>query len=306
MHSVSGFRQWLLGRPQLVVRMMRHLEKAHSPVLLNYPGAPAPAARRRPPGARLWISRAPEEALHVLCLCGLSVGCSQLVELGQGDFLEDPDLDQLVRMLEMLPPELAQLVVYGLTFATHLPAHRFTESHGEELRRAVAVKGEPVAADVWERPSCTPAIWGEETEAGAAAGEDADSTARAQAPSVPAPDILSLRTTGLREGAAELAHRLEAFTAAIRDGRQPAGHEALLGAVTSWMRERQFLAEAFAEAVPAAADGAEPSDPWGPDLGWVEAAALTERLREKERERGADRRGDRRGDAGARRGGGVA
>ncbi|MFB9465092.1 hypothetical protein [Streptomyces cinereospinus] len=208
------------------------------------------------------------------------------MELGQGDFLEDPDLDQLVRMLEMLPPELAQLVVYGLTFATHLPAHRFTESHGEELRRAVAVKGEPVAADVWERPSCTPAIWGEETEAGAAAGEDADSTARAQAPSVPAPDILSLRTTGLREGAAELAHRLEAFTAAIRDGRQPAGHEALLGAVTSWMRERQFLAEAFAEAVPAAADGAEPSDPWGPDLGWVEAAALTERLREKERERG--------------------
>ncbi|MEV7862415.1 hypothetical protein AB0O86_27220 [Streptomyces hirsutus] len=81
-------------------------------------------------------------------------------------------------------------------------------------------------------------------------------------------------------------NRLEAFATAIRDGRQPAGHEALLSAVTSWMQGRQSLAEAFAEAVPAAAEGAEPSDLWGPDAGWVEAAALTERLREEERERG--------------------
>lgn len=282
-HSVSEFRQWLLARPQLVSRMMRHIEKAHGPVLLNYPGAPAPAARRRPPGARLWISRAPEETLHVLCYCGLRVGCSHLVELGQGDFLEDPDLDQLVRMLEMLPPDFAQLVVFGLTFATHLPAHRFTESHGEELRRAVAVKGEPVAADIWERASCTPAMWGDETEGGVVAGEAPDSTARPQAPAVQTTDILSLRTTGLREGASELANRLEACAAAIRDGRQPAGHEALLSDMTSWVRERQSLAEAFAKAVPAAAEGA---GPWGPDAGWVEAEALTERLREEERDRG--------------------
>ncbi|MGX4689332.1 hypothetical protein [Streptomyces sp. JNUCC 63] len=189
-------------------------------------------------------------------------------------------------MLEMLPPELAQLVVYGLTFASHLPTHRFTESHAEELRRAVAIEGEPVAADIWERPSCIPAMRGDEAEGGAAAGEGAGSVVEAQAPAVPDPDVLSLRTTALREEAAELVDKLEAFAAAVREGRQPDGHEALLSAVTSWMRERQFLAEAFAEAVSAAAEDAEPSDPWGPDAGWLEAAALTERLREEERERG--------------------
>jgi hypothetical protein len=284
-HSVSGFRQWLLERPQLVVRMVRHVEKAHSSTPLNYPGAPAPAARRRPSGAQLWIRRAPEEALYVLCYCGLNVGCSQLVELGQGDFLEDPDLDQLVRMLKMLPPELAQLVLYGLTFASHLPAHRFTESHAEELQRAVAVEGEPVAADIWERPSCIPAMWGGGAKGGAAAVEGAGSVAETQAPAVPDPDVLSLRTTALREEAAELADRLEAFAAAVREGRKPDGHEALLSAVTSWMRERQFLAEAFEEAVPAATEDTEPFDPWGPDAGWAGATALIEQLREEERER---------------------
>ncbi|MET8977710.1 hypothetical protein ABZX85_19035 [Streptomyces sp. NPDC004539] len=282
MHSVSEFRQWLVVRPQLVLRMMRHVEKVHSPVFLNYPGAPAPAARRRQAGARLWISRVPEEILRLLSHCGLSVGCSQLVELGQEEFLEDPDLDQLVRMLEMLPPELAQLVLYGLTCATHLPTHRFTESHGEELRRAVALEGEPAAADIWERPSCAPAMWGSEKTEGAAVGVDADSTAEAQAPT---PDVLSLRTTRLREEAAELVDRLEMVGSAIRDGRQPAGYESVLSAVTSWVRERQCLAEAFAEAVPGVADDSEPSDPWGPDAGWGEAAAVTERLREEEYER---------------------
>lgn len=264
-----------------MVRMMRHVEKAHGPALLNYPGAPAPAARRRPPGARLWISRAPEDVLHNLCYCGLSVGCSQLVEVGQGDFLADPNLDQLVRMLEMLPPELAQLVVHGLTFASHLPAHRFTQSHAEELWKAAAGEGEPVAADIWERPCCAAAMRRDE----AAAGEGAGSVAVTQAPAVPDPDVLSRRTTALREKAAELVDRLEEFAAAVREGRRPDGDEALLGAVTSWTRERRFLAEAFAEAVPAAAEDAEPSGPWGPDAGWPEAAALTERLREEQRER---------------------
>jgi len=286
MHSVSEFRQWLLGRPQLVLRMMRHVEKAHSPAFLNYPGAPAPAARRRQSGARFWISRVPEDLLYFLCHCGLSVGCSQLVELGQGDFLADPDLDQLVRMLEMLPPELAQLVVYGLTFATHSPAHRFTESHGEELRRAVAVEGEPVAVDIWERPLCTPTIRGDETaEGGTVVGEDTGSAPEAQVSAVPSPDSLSLRTSGLREEAAELADQMEVFAAAIRDGRQAAGQETLLSAVTSWTKERQSLADSFAEVVPAAAEGAEPSNLWGPDAGWAEAAALIEWLREEERER---------------------
>ncbi|MFI5571823.1 hypothetical protein ACIA6T_31675 [Streptomyces sp. NPDC051740] len=207
------------------------------------------------------------------------------MELGQGDFLEDPDLDQLVRMLEMLPPELAQLVFYGLTFASHLPAHRFTESHAEELRKAVAIEGEPVAADIWERPSCIPAMWGDEAEGGAATGEGAGSVAETQALAVPDSDVLSLRTTALREEAAELVDKLGVFMAAVREGRQPDGHEALLSAVTSWTRERQFLVEAFAEAVPATAEDAEPSGPWGPEAGWVEAEALIERLCEEERER---------------------
>jgi hypothetical protein len=223
--------------------------------------------------------------LCILCYCGLSVGCSQLVELGQGDFLEDPDLDQLVRMLEMLPPELAQLVVYGLTFASHAPAHRFTKSHAEELRRAVAIEGEPIAADIWDRPSCIPAMWGDEATGGTTADKRDGSVTVARTPSVPDPDVLSLRTTALREEATELVDRLEVFAAAVGEGRQPDGHEALLSSVTSWTRERQLLAEAFKKVIPAAAEEAEPTGPWGPDAGWAEAAALTARLREEERER---------------------
>ncbi|MEU6530125.1 hypothetical protein ABZ869_13150 [Streptomyces sp. NPDC046928] len=187
-------------------------------------------------------------------------------------------------MVEMLQPELAQLVLFGLQLTSHVPAHRFTESHAEELRRAVDVKGEPVTADIWERSSCAPVTRSDDAES-KAAGEGTDPVVQPQAPNLPDSDELSMRTEALREEAAELAEQLEAFAASVREGRQPDGPEALVRAVMSWMRERQFLTEAFAKAVPAVAEDDERSGLWGPDAGWLAAAALTERLRKEERER---------------------
>ncbi|WP_431781974.1 hypothetical protein [Streptomyces chumphonensis] len=287
MHSVSEFRQWLLGQPHLVARLMRHVEKTHSPAVLNYPGAPAPAARRRAPGARLWISRAPDGMLHILGHCGLNVGCWQLAELGQGDSLADPNLDQLVRMLEMLPPELAHLVVHGLSVASHLPAHRFTVSHSEQLWRAATTDGEPPAVDVWERP-CLWAMASDEAGSGngdeAALGESAGSTAEAEADARD-PDTLSSQVSTLRAEAAEIARALERLAAAVREGEQPDDHEAVLYSVTSWIRDRNLLATALAEAVSPGKADAEPAGPWSGDAGWAGAEALVERLYEEERAR---------------------
>ncbi|GAA4662063.1 hypothetical protein GCM10023347_12020 [Streptomyces chumphonensis] len=266
---------------------MRHVEKTHGPAVLNYPGAPAPAARRRAPGARLWISRAPDAMLHVLGHCGLNVGCRQLAELGLEDSLADPDLDQLVTMLDMLPPELAHLVVHGLSVASHLPAHRFTVSHSEQLWRAAATDGEPPAVDVWERP-CLWAMARDEAGSGggdeAALDESAGSTAEAEAEAAD-PDTLSSQVSTLRARAAELAVALERLAAAVREGEQPDDHEALLDSVTAWMRDRNLLATALAEAVPPGETDAEPAEPWSGDAGWAGAEALIERLYEEERER---------------------
>jgi hypothetical protein len=123
MHSISALRQWLHERPQLVLRLFRHVDRAHGANVLYYRSGPAAAAMRKTNGARLWVSRAPEDLLRNLSHCGMSIACMQLDELGCGDDLVDPDVDQLLKLLGLLPTEVAQLLLHGLSLHAGLPAH---------------------------------------------------------------------------------------------------------------------------------------------------------------------------------------
>ncbi|MFG3093770.1 hypothetical protein [Streptomyces sp. NPDC048202] len=278
MHSISTLRHWLHERPQLVLRLFRHVDRAHGANVLYYRSGPAAAALRKTNGARLWVSRAPEGLLLNLSRCGMSVSYMWLDELGRGDELADPDLGQLAEVLSLLPEEMAQLLLFEISLDAGFPAHRLTHSHADDLWKATQVGGDPIPNEIWERPSCLMFSEGEpddihDPEPGRTpvAGKPEGGEPVTKVAPVDA-DTLSQQTALLRADAGALADRMEAFTAAMRDGRLRAD-EALLRAVLSWARERRGLASAFVEA------GA---GTWNAEQSWTEAEALTGRLREEE------------------------
>ncbi|MFB7028439.1 MULTISPECIES: hypothetical protein [unclassified Streptomyces] len=263
-----------------MLRLFRHLDRAHGAGALHYRSGPAAAALRKTSGARLWVSRAPENLLWNVSRCGLNIGCMRLDELGRGDDLADPNADRLSELLGLLPTEVAQLLLHGLSLHADLPAHHLTHDHADDLWKATLVGGDPIPNEIWERPSCLIFREGEPDDehvpapelgqtAGSGTQEDGEPVTAADT------DALSRRTVLLRADARELADRLDAFTAAMRDGRLGAD-EGLLRAVLSWARTRGELAGAFAEAGAGA---------WGAEQDWSGAEALLERLHEEEERR---------------------
>ncbi|WP_157865038.1 hypothetical protein, partial [Streptomyces prasinopilosus] len=278
MFSVSSLRQWLRETPDLMLSLFRHVEKAHGPDALQYRGGPAAAKLRKTAGVRMWVTRAPERLLLNVCGCGMVMAESRLCELGYEDQIQDPDLEQLTRMLKDLPPDLAQLMLHGLSLFSDAPAHRFAHGHAEELLEAALSDAAPLAEADYERLSCANRVQEDADEAARPEPDGTTAVPREEHGSEvvvePDADGIELETVRLNEAGAALAGRLDAFAAAVRDGRVADGRE-LLRDTVSWVRERRALAKAFAAA------GAEGE--WADDQGWSSAQTLVERLREEQR-----------------------
>ncbi|MGV9944048.1 hypothetical protein [Streptomyces sp. NPDC003401] len=280
MFSVSSLRQWLLEMPDLVLSLFRHIEKAHGPAALQYQGGPATAKLRKTAGVRMWVTRAPERLLVNVCRCGMVIAESRLCELGYGDQIQDPDLGRLTRMLKDLPPDLAQLMLHGISLFSDAPAHRFAHGHAEELLEAALSDAAPLAEADYERLSCVNRVQEDTGEAPQSETDGGTAVSRGEqrneAVVEPDADGIELETVRLGEAGAVLAGRLDAFAAAVRDGRLADGQE-LLRDTVSWIRERRALDRAFA------AVGVE--EGWGEDQDWSAARTLVERLREEQRRR---------------------
>ncbi|MFI6207961.1 hypothetical protein ACIBAI_16430 [Streptomyces sp. NPDC051041] len=280
MFSVSSFRQWLQEMPDLVLSLFRHVEKEHGPDALQYRGGPAAAKLHKTAGVRMWVTRAPERLLLSICRCGMTIAESRLRELGYEDQIRDPDLEQLTHMLKDLPPDLAQLMLHGLSLFSETPAHRFAHSHAKELLEAALSDAAPLTEADYERLSCASRAQEETDEAPRPepGGDTAVPREEHGSEGAVAPDAdgIELEAARLNEAGAALAGRLDAFAAAVRDGRLADGRD-LLRDTVSWVRERRALARTFAAA------GAEGG--WGDDHDWSAARRLVERLREEQRRR---------------------
>ncbi len=278
MFSVSSFRQWLQEMPDLVLALFRHVEKAHGTDALQYRGGPAAAKLHKTAGVRMWVTRAPERLLLNVCRCGTVIAESRLGELGYRDRVQDPDLEQLTRMLKDLPPDLAQLMLHGLSLFSDMPAHRFAHGHAEELLEAALTDAAPLTEADYERLSCADRIQRDTDEATRPEADGSTAVPQTERGSEgvvePDADGIELETVRLNEAGAALAGRLDAFAAAVRDGRLADDRE-LLRDTVSWVRERRSLAQAFAAA------GAEGG--WGDDQDWSAAQSLLGRLREEQR-----------------------
>lgn len=282
MSSVSSFRQWLQERHELVFSMFRHIEKVHGPAALHYHGGPAPSTLRRTSGARMWVTRAPERLLLNVCGCGTRLANSRLCELGYEDQIQDPDLEQLTRMLTDLPPDLAQLMFHGFFLLSDGPAHPFAHSNAAELLEAAMRDAAPLAEADYERLSCAGQISKDPAEA-AQPEADRETSVSPEEPGYGSEAVVELDADGieleiarLNKAGAALAGRLDTFAATVRAGRL-ADDRGLLRDTVSWIRERRALGRAFADIGAGAA--------WGDDQDWSAARTLVERLREEQRRR---------------------
>ncbi|MEV5417525.1 hypothetical protein ACIQUO_04010 [Streptomyces albogriseolus] len=275
--SVSSFRQWLQEMPDLVLSLFRHVEKAHGPAALQYGGGPAAAKLRKTAGVRMWVTRAPERLLLNICRCGTVIAESRLRELGYEDQIQDPGLEQLTRMLKELPPDLAQLMLHGLSLFSDAPAHRLAHSHADELLEAALSDAAPLTEADYERLSCANRVQEDPGEVTRSEPDGSTAVSREEdgdeVVAEPDADGIELEIVRLNEAGAALAGRLDAFAAAVRDGRLADGRE-LLHDTVSWVRERRALARAFAVA------GAEGG--WDDDQDWSAAQRLVEHLREEQ------------------------
>ncbi|MFF3932513.1 AAA family ATPase [Streptomyces hirsutus] len=276
--SVSSLRQWLQETPDLVLSLFRHVEKAHGPAALQYGGGPAATKLRKTAGVRMWVTRAPERLLLNICGCGMVIAESRLCELGYKDQIQDPDLEQLTHMLKELPPDLAQLMLHGLSLFSNAPAHRFAHSHADELLEAALSDAAPLTEADYERLSCANRV---QEDGGEATRPEPDGNTaiskeeeRDEVVAEPDADGIELEIVRLNEAGAALAGRLDSFATTVRDGRL-ADDQELLHDTVSWVRERRALARAFAVA------GTE--EGWGDDQDWSAAQRLVEQLREEQR-----------------------
>ncbi|MFE0389077.1 hypothetical protein ACFW1F_34165 [Streptomyces bungoensis] len=261
-----------------MLSLLRHVEKAHGPAALQYGGGPAAAKLRKTAGVRMWVTRAPEQLLLNICACGMALANSRLRELGYEDQIRDPDLEQLTRMLKELPPDLAQLMLHGLSLFSDAPAHRFTHSHADELLEAALSETAALTEADYRRLCCVNRV---QEDLGEAARSEPDGNTAApekedgdEDVAEPDADEVELEIVRLNEAGTALAGRLEAFAAAVRDGWLVDDGD-LLHDTVSWVRERRALARAFAAA--GAREG------WGDGQDWSAARGLVERLREEQR-----------------------
>ncbi|MBV1948713.1 hypothetical protein KUF69_20190 [Streptomyces sp. BV129] len=280
MTSVSSFRQWLRDRPDLVLMLFRHVEKTHGPTALHYDGGPAASKLRRTAGARMWVTRAPERLILSLCACGVRLADSRLTETGHTARLPDAGLEQLTQMLSELPPDLARLVLQGLSLFEDLPTCELVREHAEQLRQAAERAAAPLTQPDYERLSCEDWV-PRDSDSGAPSSTDTEQTTRPEARGsriVVRRDTeeIGQQTTRLKEAAEQLAERLDTFVAAVRAGRL-AGDRELLRATVEWVGERRTLVSAFRDAYT--------GEVWADDQGWDAAESLVERIRENERRR---------------------
>ncbi|OBQ53432.1 hypothetical protein A4U61_04380 [Streptomyces sp. H-KF8] len=266
--------------PELVLPLFRHVEREHGPAALHYRGGPADSKLRRTAGARMWVTRAPELLLLNVCGCGTRIAGSRLCELGYEDQIQDPDLEQLTRMLKDLPPDLAQLMLHGLSLFSDAPAHHFAHSHAEELLEAALSDAAPLTEADYERLSCahrpqkdTDEAPRSKTDSGTAVPQEEHGNEVLVELDA---DGIEREIVRLNEAGAALAGKLDAFAATVREGRLADGRE-LLHDTVSWARERRALDRAFAAA------GAQ--EAWADDQDWSAARTLVERLREERRRR---------------------
>lgn len=285
MYSVSSLRHWLQEMPDLVLSLFRHVEQAHGPAALQYQGGPATAKLRKSAGARMWVTRAPERLLINVCGCGTSIAEERLRELGFEDEIQDPGLEQLTRMLEALPPDLAQLLLHGYALFSDAPAHSWAHSHSGELLEAALRDAAFLTEADYERLTCVHRGRGHEQGTGETAESDADGRTAVSGEGRGNATVVELDADGierelvrLNESATAVAGRLDAFAATLREGRLADGRE-LLRDTVSWVRRRRALDQAFQAA------GAD--EGWGDDQGWDAARTLVERLRDEQRRRQA-------------------
>ncbi|MEV7521731.1 hypothetical protein [Streptomyces sp. NPDC091371] len=280
MFSVSSFRQWLQEKPELVLMLFRHVEKTHGPSALYYQGGPATSKLGKISGARMWVTRAPEKLLVNLCASGAKLADCRLCELGYEEQISDPNLEQLTRMLRDLPPDLAQLMLHGLSIFVDLPAHRHAHDHAEKLQEAAASGAVPLTEADYERLSCAVRAvreTGYTARSGAVGEKNARPGVQGSAVVVRLDaDGIGEETARLKEVAEALAGRLDVFVSAVRAG-QLAGDRELLREALLWVRERRALGRALADA--------SAPEAWGDDQDWAAAQSLVERIREKERRR---------------------
>ncbi|MFH8448323.1 hypothetical protein ACH4CD_03715 [Streptomyces fungicidicus] len=269
--------------PDLVLSLFRHVEQAHGPAALQYQGGPATAKLRKSAGARMWVTRAPERLLINVCGCGTSIAEERLRELGFEDEIRDPGLEQLTRMLEDLPPDLAQLLLHGYALFSDAPAHSWAHSHSGELLEAALRDAAPLTEADYERLTYVnrgrgrghEQGTGETTESDADGGTAVSGEGRGNATVVELDaDGIERELVRLNESVTAVAGRLDAFAATLREGRPADGRE-LLRDTLSWVRRRRALDQAFRAA------GAE--EGWGEDQGWDAARTLVERLRDEQR-----------------------
>ncbi|MFJ3662496.1 hypothetical protein ACIPPM_18770 [Streptomyces sp. NPDC090119] len=265
--------------------LFRHVENAHGLTALHYEGGPAASKLHRTAGARMWVTRAPERLVLSLGACGVRLADSRLREMGHPVALPDADGDELFRMMAELPPDLARLVLQGLSLFEEAPACRPLREHPEQLRQAADSPAPPLTQTDYERLSCEDRVPRESGDA-ARPGTDEERPNRRKARGggvVMRQDAKEIEreTARLKEAAGRLANRIDDFVEAMRAGRL-AGDPRLLRATAEWVRERRTLARTLQEA------GAD--ERWGDDEGWATAESLLGQVREGERRREAARR----------------
>ncbi|MFF4557889.1 AAA family ATPase [Streptomyces sp. NPDC001422] len=235
-------------------------------------------------GMRVWVVKAPSELLANLARCGASMAGLQLRHMGFSDeAVGDPDIAQLKEMLRVLPVPMAGLALYGLAIhADSFTAGPLVRDNWDVLWEAAmvpapeSVEQERLVHHDAEKSSA-------EKTGGGPAG------ALLQQQELPASDVVepdsALRLLDRVEQAAQqvradgaaLAERLDALSAAVRDGRDR--RDPLLGdEVGSWHEGRTQVAELAGQLeVPDAA--------WGSDDSYDALERLVGQARELEEQR---------------------
>ncbi|MFI8348474.1 hypothetical protein [Streptomyces sp. NPDC085596] len=225
------------------------------------------------------MTRAPEQLILSLCACGVRLADSRLSETGHAARLPDAGLEQLTQMLSELLPDLARLVLQGLSLFEDLPTCELVREHAEQLQEAAESTAAPLTQPDYERLSCERWVL-RESGSGARSSTDTEQTTRPEARGsriVVRRDAeeIGQQTARLKEAAEQLADRLDAFVAAVRAGRL-AGDRELLRTTAEWIEERRTLVRVFTDAA---------GETWADDQGWAAAESLVERVRENERRR---------------------
>ncbi|MEU3408646.1 ATP-binding protein [Streptomyces sp. NPDC006670] len=264
MSSILALRNWLRGiRPEELNALLIRREEAHGLESLRFSGGPAEARLRKAAGARIWVTKAPQNLLVDLAVCGAGMTRARLEQLGfTQEEIADPDLGTLERMMAAVPAPWAALALFGMALGERFPVRPMVLENWERLWSAG--RSSAPEPDSSERAEILAdhhgAQDGTDGEPGPA---DADGpTAGADDDFADAPDLTRVEreTIALREQGERFAEHLEACAASVRAG---SGH--LVAATgeraAEWLAQRDSLASLIGR-LDAAADHWRPEDPY--------------------------------------------